>query len=84
MWQEDLASSRPPLPGGGTYELRLPEDAREETASYHPVPCLWCSVHGSEHEPDEAGEEEEPEIEPVPVPIPLRPSGPLRSGGPMR
>ena len=56
-------------PGGGTYELRFPEGTEEETATYHPVPYLWCSVHGSDHETEE--EEEGPELEAEPVPEPL-------------
>ena len=40
-------------PGGGTYELRFPADAPEEPDTFHPVPYLWCSCHGSDHDEEE-------------------------------
>jgi prepilin-type N-terminal cleavage/methylation domain-containing protein len=66
-------------PGGGTYELRIPEDVPEETDTYHPIPYLWCSVHGSEHEDEEDEEpaEEEPDIELEPAPRKRAPVGPV-------
>ncbi|HUV38465.1 MAG TPA: prepilin-type N-terminal cleavage/methylation domain-containing protein [Planctomycetota bacterium] len=76
-------------PAGGTWELRFPEGTPEETAIYHPIPYVRCSVHGSLHETDEAEEEEVPEIEvrPIerPAPLPLPGGGGLRPiGNPLR
>jgi len=62
-------------PGGGTYELRIPEGTPEESDTYHPVPYLWCSVHGSDHDEEEE-EEEEGDTEDADPP-PFRRLGPL-------
>jgi len=62
-------------PAGGKYELRLPADAPEETATYHPVPYVWCSVHGSDHA-ENAEDEDPPEIEirPIEKALPVQPA----------
>jgi len=59
-------------PGGGTYELVVPEGTPEETETYHPVPYLRCTVHGADRET----EDEEEEVEVLPDP----PLGPVAPG----